>query len=136
MKIILIDYSGLLINEEEQDVDSEMPSIFRGLKHIAKELGITIIVTSQMDRSTSLTDRIPILPQSDRFFNLKCLQYVDTHVVLYRPSLFKQSSQNSDARDQAIVVKHPSQSQFIIPLKFDSQNVSFGFEWKSINVYH
>ena len=86
LDLIVIDYLGLMKGQGDSRTQ-EIGSISRGLKALAKELGVPIMLLAQLNRGVeSRTDKRPVL--SDLRDSGEIEQDADIVVMLHREALF------------------------------------------------
>lgn len=115
LKFILIDYLQLLVSPKEID------SCLIQLKSLAQELSLTIIVLSQLDRSTEArTDKRPIV--SDLHW-INCPETVDQILFLYRNDYYR-DIEECDYIAEFNLAKHPEGKAGIakIPYQLTAQD--------------
>ena len=136
VKIIIIDYlqlmnaTGMKFGSREQEVST----ISRNLKQLAKELDITIIALSQLNRSVetrSVDDKLGKRPQlSDLRESGAIEQDADIVCFIHRPEYYTHSSEDAEGHNikgvaEFIVAKHRSGSTDTIKLHFVSKYARF-----------
>jgi replicative DNA helicase len=89
LDLIVIDYLGLMKGKGDNRVQ-EIGSISRGLKELAKELGIPVIVLAQLNRSVEgRTDKRPI--SSDLRDSGEIEQDADIVAMLHREEMYSEA---------------------------------------------
>lgn len=61
IKVAIVDYLQLVDGEKSENRQTEVASVSRGLKAIAKEVGIPLIVLAQLNRDSEKSKREPIM---------------------------------------------------------------------------
>lgn len=116
LDIVLIDYLQLMsvsknVSANRQDA---IATISHGLKILSKELGITVILFSQLGRNAEKrVDKTPVI--SDLRDSTALEQDADVIILLNRPSLYDSTASNDESF--AIVAKNRSGSTGIYSLK-------------------
>lgn len=91
LDLIIIDYLGLMKGQGDNRTQ-EIGSISRGLKALAKELGVPIMALAQLNRGVeSRTDKRPMM--SDLRDSGEVEQDADIVAMLHRESLYSQASE-------------------------------------------
>jgi replicative DNA helicase len=97
IKMIIVDYLQMM-RGEGRSREEEVSSISRGLKSIAKDLDISVIAASQINReSESRKDKRPQL--SDLRESGAIEQDADMVFLLYRPEYYKINAVTSDGKE-------------------------------------
>ena len=115
VKVIFVDYLQLMHAKADSRV-REVSIISAGLKALAKELGIPVVVLSQLNRMVEAQDRPPRL--SDLRDSGSIEQDADVVVLLHRPD------STSDYID-IMVQKHRNGPTGIVELEFDKAHTKF-----------
>ena len=90
LDLIVVDYLGLM-RGEGQNRTQEIGSLSRGLKALAKELGVPIIAVAQLNRGTeNRTDKRPML--SDLRDSGEVEQDADIVAMLHREALYDEDT--------------------------------------------
>lgn len=94
LDVVMIDYLQL-IQTEGKNRNQEIGAITRGLKSLAKELDVVIILLSQLSRSVEQrADKRPIL--SDLRDSGEIEQDVDSCLLLYRDEYYNSDTENKN----------------------------------------
>lgn len=97
VKVVYIDYIQLL-SERDEDQTAELGRISRNLKLLAGELGIGIIMLSQLNRLVEMRDdKRPILSDLRQSGNLE--EDADLAVFLYRDDLYHKDSKEKNTME-------------------------------------
>lgn len=112
IKLIVIDYIQLMKGSDKSgNREQEISSISRGLKQLAKDLDITVIALSQLNRTVeSRADKIPML--SDLRESGAIEQDADIVMFAYRPKYYgmecfpDDDAQTSNGVGRVIIAKH------------------------------
>jgi replicative DNA helicase len=115
VRIIFVDYIQLM-HAKADNRQREVSIISGGLKAISKELGIPVIVLSQLNRMVEAQDRPPRL--SDLRDSGSIEQDADVVVLLHRPSA------NTNIVE-AMIKKHRNGPTGIADLEFDKEHTRF-----------
>ena len=115
VKAIFVDYLQLMRAKADSRV-REVSIISSGLKAVAKELGIPVIVLSQLSRSVESQERPPRL--SDLRDSGSIEQDADVVVMLHRPK-------NDSNLMDLMVQKHRNGPTGIVELEFDKAHTKF-----------
>jgi replicative DNA helicase len=95
LSMIIIDYLQLIAGRGRfSNRNEEVSSITRGLKGLAKELKIPVLVLSQLTRAPEREERSPQL--SDLRESGAIEQDADTVLFIHRPNLFKKKGEVTD----------------------------------------
>lgn len=107
LDVVMIDYLQL-IKTEGKNRNQEIGAITRGLKSLAKELDVVIILLSQLSRSVEQrSDRRPIL--SDLRDSGEIEQDVDSCLFLYRDEYYNPGADNNNILD--VIIRKQRQGQ-------------------------
>ena len=131
IKLAVIDYLQLMgtVTERGKSRESEVSELSKGLKSLAKELGIPIIALSQLSRAVeSRSDKRPML--SDLRESGSIEQDADMVCFLYRPEYYnirtdEQGMPYADGYTEFIISKYRSGKVGIIPIKFIGEYTKF-----------
>lgn len=126
--LVVVDYlqlmtSGTRTNSEEQEVSH----ISRGLKGLAKELGVPVLALSQLSRAPEArSDRRPQL--SDLRYSGSLEQDADVVMFVYRPDMYGikgEQGQDLDGVAEIIVGKQRQGPTGSVHLAWDPHSVTF-----------
>lgn len=91
--VIMIDYLQLIRGEKGLNRDQEIGSITRGCKRIAKDLGVPVVLLSQLNRDLeSRTDKRPQLSDLRESGNIE--QDADVVCFIYRDEVYNRNENN------------------------------------------
>ena len=126
LKLVIIDYLQLMkgLREKGDSREAEVASLSRGLKALAKNLKVTVIAVSQLNRNPEKgrqKDRRPEL--SDLRESGAIEQDADRVWFLYREKYYDRESDTDDA--ELIVAKDRNGPTGIVPLRFQDDSVRF-----------
>lgn len=97
--LVVIDYLQLISTEERADRKQEISTISQVLKHLAKELNISIIVTSQLSRDPDIRFKAGQNPRptlNDFGYSSDIVEYADVILLLYRENYYYPNSEKED----------------------------------------
>lgn len=121
---IMIDYLQLLnASESKERKDLEVADISKSLKHLAKKLGVPIVLLSQLSRKVEeRTDKRPLM--SDLRESGAIEQDADVIVMMYRDEYYKPDSPDKGIAE-AIIVKHRNGPVGTVRLAFRPEVMRF-----------
>lgn len=121
---IMIDYLQLLnASESKERKDLEVAEISKSLKHLAKKLGVPIVLLSQLSRKVEeRTDKRPLM--SDLRESGAIEQDADVIVMMYRDEYYKPDSPDKGIAE-AIIVKHRNGPVGTVRLAFRPEVMRF-----------
>lgn len=122
--LVVIDYLQLMTtNRKDGNRVSEISEITRGLKIMAKELGVPVITLSQLSRGPeSRTDKRPTLPDLRESGSIE--QDADIVLLLYRDYYYSKD-ETKVATSECIVAKNRHGETTTVDLRFDGQFTRF-----------
>ena len=121
--LIVIDYIGL-IDAPGENRAASVGAVSRGLKAMARELAVPVIVLSQLNRQvTGRTDKRPLL--SDLRESGAIEQDADLILLLHRDEYYNPDSSYKGVAE-CIIGKQRNGPTGIVPLAFASENARFG----------
>lgn len=126
VKMIIIDYLQLMSGHARKDGnrEQEIAEISRGLKAMAKELGLPVMALSQLSRSVeSRTNKEPQL--SDLRESGAIEQDADMVVFIHRPDYYDKDDEKVKGQANIIIAKHRNGPTDKIPLAFIAEYVRF-----------
>ena len=95
IKLIIIDYLQLMIGDQGQSRDREIGSISGGMKALAKELQVPVILLSQLNRNVEQrTNKRPILSDLRESGSLE--NDADLVMFLYRDDYYNKADDNPE----------------------------------------
>ena len=104
IKMIIVDYLQLMSGEKGGNREQEISSISRGMKALAKELDLPVIVLSQLSRECEKrTNKIPVL--SDLRESGAIEQDADVVMFIYRESYYNQEATDEE-KTEIIIAKN------------------------------
>jgi len=127
LHVIIVDYLGLMSGGEGEKRHEQIGSYSRGLKALAKELGVAVIALAQLNRKVEdRPDRRPVL--SDLRDSGELEQDADIVMLVHRPEMYE--PENPGLRGYAEVLLRKQRGGEIgdIPLLFDGPTCSFS-DW-------
>jgi replicative DNA helicase len=127
LHVIIVDYLGLMSGGEGEKRHEQIGSYSRGLKALAKEIGVAVIALAQLNRKVEeRPDRRPVL--SDLRDSGEIEQDADIVMLVHRPEMY--DPENPDLRGYAEVLIRKQRGGPLgdIPLMFDGPTCSFS-DW-------
>jgi len=127
LHVIIVDYLGLMSGGEGEKRHEQIGYYSRGLKALAKELGVAVIALAQLNRKVEeRPDRRPVL--SDLRDSGEIEQDADIVMLVHRPEMY--DPENPDLRGYAEILLRKQRGGGLgdIPLRFDGPTCSFS-DW-------
>jgi replicative DNA helicase len=124
LSLVVVDYIGLMgASDPRAPREQQVSAASRGLKALAKELGITVIVLSQLNRGVE--DRNPKVPQlSDLRESGAIEQDADIVLFIYRESYYvKESARQGEA--DILIAKHRQGATGEVAVAFEGRFTRF-----------
>lgn len=124
LDVIIVDYLGLMTGGDGEKRHEQIGSYSRGLKQLAKELGVAIIALAQLNRkSEDRPDRRPIL--SDLRDSGEIEQDADVVMFVHRPEMHDPENQQLKGYAEIMVRKQRSGPLGDVPMLFDGPTCRF-----------
>lgn len=121
---IIVDYLGLMTGGDGDKRHEQIGSYSRGLKDLAKEMGVVVIALAQLNRKVEeRPDRRHML--SDLRDSGEIEQDADTVMLVRRPEMYELENHELKGFAEVLVRKHRSGSLGDIPLNFDGPTCRF-----------
>jgi replicative DNA helicase len=141
LDLIVIDYLQLMsasvpgVKKGYENRVQEVSAISRGLKAMAKELGVPVVALSQLSRSNEKRDdKRPML--SDLRESGSIEQDADVVVFIHREAYYKRGEDMSEAdkaKSEIIIAKQRNGPTGTVQMSFDSRLTCFN-EWSDASV--
>lgn len=123
LKLIVVDYLQLMEMEDPKNMNYSIGVITGALKRLAKELGIPVILLSQLNRTLeSRADKRPILSDLRESGNIE--QDADMVIFIYRDEVYNEQSPHKGFAE-AIIRKQRNGVTGMVPLKSELQFCRF-----------
>jgi replicative DNA helicase len=114
--IVFIDYLQLMRGDKGLNRDQEIGTITRGLKRMAKELDIPVVLLSQLNRDLEKrSDKRPMLSDLRESGNIE--QDADVVVFVYRDDHYNKNSKNPGTAE-LIIAKQRSGPTCTVPVRW------------------
>ena len=127
LDLIIIDYLQMMHGtgrNNSENRQQEVSEISRGLKALARELGIPVIALSQLSRNVeSRTVKRPILSDLRESGSLE--QDADIVMFLYREDYYKAPDEEHTYITELIIAKHRNGPTGMVPLFFHEKYTKF-----------
>ena len=126
IKMIVLDYLQLMETPKSESRQVAVSNLSRGLKTLARELGVAILCLSQLNRAAeNRPDNKPKL--SDLRESGAIEQDADVVLLLHRDDYFKRDEPNHEPTHAAevIIAKQRQGPTGVVPLKFYGETMSF-----------
>jgi replicative DNA helicase len=126
LKLVAVDYLQLMqgIRQKGDTRESEVASLSRGLKALAKDLGLTVIGVSQLNRNPERGGKKDKRPElSDLRESGALEQDADVVWFVYRKAYYDREAATDDA--ELIVAKDRNGPTGTVPLRFVDEYVRF-----------
>ena len=124
LDVIIVDYLGLMTGGEGDKRSDQIGSYSRGLKALAKDLGVAVIALAQLNRkSEDRPDARPIL--SDLRDSGEIEQDADVVMFVHRPEMRNPESQELRGYAEVMIRKQRSGALGDIPMFFDGPTCRF-----------
>lgn len=127
LHVIIVDYLGLMTGGEGEKRHEQIGSYSRGLKALAKELGVAVIALAQLNRQVEgRPDKRPML--SDLRDSGEIEQDADVVMLVHRPEMYDPEKAELRGYAEVLVRKQRSGPLGDIPLLFDGPTCRFS-DW-------
>jgi replicative DNA helicase len=126
LKLIVVDYLQLMsgTTKRYESRQQEVTQISKDLKGVARELGLPLVVLSQLNRAPeNRTDHRPNL--SDLRESGAIEQDADVVAFVYRGDQYKGPNEDKDHMAEIIVAKHRNGPTGSVLLRFDNESARF-----------
>ncbi|MDY0961764.1 replicative DNA helicase [Massilia sp. CFBP9026] len=124
LHVIIVDYLGLMTGGEGEKRHEQIGSYSRGLKALAKELGVAVIALAQLNRQVEgRPDKRPML--SDLRDSGEIEQDADIVMLVHRPEMYEPENEDVRGYAEVLVRKQRSGSLGDIPLRFEGATCRF-----------
>lgn len=124
LDVIIVDYIGLMSGGEGDKRADQVGSYSRGLKQLAKELGVAVIALAQLNRkSGDRADRKPML--SDLRDSGEIEQDADCVMFVHRPEMHDPGNEALRGYAELLIRKQRSGALGDIALRFDGPTCRF-----------
>lgn len=121
--LVIIDYLTLIEGSGRRERHLEVGEISRGLKRMARELKVSVIVLAQLNRAVEQRqDKRPIM--SDLRDSGEIEQDADKILFLHRDDYYDSEAENKNIIE-VIVAKHRNGPLEVVPLFFDRSTQTF-----------
>jgi replicative DNA helicase len=121
--LVIIDYLTLIEGSGRRERHLEVGEISRGLKRMARELKVSVIVLAQLNRAVEQRqDKRPIM--SDLRDSGEIEQDADKILFLHRDDYYDSETENKNIIE-VIVAKHRNGPLGVVPLFFDRSTQTF-----------
>lgn len=126
LALIVVDYIGLMSGDDPRvSRQEQIAASSRGLKGLAKELDVTVIGLSQLNRAVE--NRNPKIPQmSDLRESGAIEQDADIIMFIYRDEYYNQETTTRPGEADVIVAKQRNGSTGTVALSFQGEFTLFG----------
>ncbi len=125
LTLLVVDYIGLMSGENGVSRQEQVAASSRGLKGLAKELNITIIALSQLNRAVeNRTPQIPIMADLRESGSIE--QDADIIMFIYREEYYNKESPQRPGEADLIIAKHRNGETGTVRLSFQGELTLFG----------
>lgn len=124
LDVIIVDYIGLMSGGDGDKRTDQIGSYSRGLKALAKELGVTVVALAQLNRkSEERGDKKPIL--SDLRDSGEIEQDADVVMLVHRAEMHQPDVERLRGYTEVMIRKQRSGALGDVPLMFDGPTCRF-----------
>lgn len=128
LDVIIVDYIGLMTGGDGKNRSEEIGFYSRGLKALAKELGVAVIALAQLNRNVEgRGDRKPML--SDLRDSGEIEQDADVVMFVHRPEMYEPENEEIKGYAEVLIRKNRSGRLGDVPLMFDGAICRFS-DWR------
>lgn len=125
LALLVVDYIGLMSGENGVSRQEQVAASSRGLKGLAKELNITIIALSQLNRAVeNRSPQIPIMADLRESGSIE--QDADIIMFIYREEYYNKESPQRPGEADLIIAKHRNGETGTVRLSFQGELTLFG----------
>ena len=130
LHVIIVDYLGLMTGGEGDKRHEQIGSYSRGLKALAKELGVAVIALAQLNRQVEgRPDKRPML--SDLRDSGEIEQDADIVMLVHRPEMYEPENEDVRGFAEVLIRKQRSGALGDIPLRFEGATCRFE-QWTGV----
>lgn len=127
LHVIIVDYLGLMSGGEGDKRSEQIGFYSRGLKALAKELGVVVIALAQLNRKVEdRPDRRPML--SDLRDSGEIEQDADIVMFIHRPEMYDPENTDLQGFAEVLIRKQRGGPLGDVPLRFDGHICRFS-DW-------
>jgi len=127
LHMIIVDYLGLMTGGDGEKRHEQIGSYSRGLKALAKELGVAVVALAQLNRKVEeRPDKRPVL--SDLRDSGEIEQDADIVMLVHRPEMYDPENPELRGFAEVLVRKHRGGPLGDVLLRFDGATCSFS-DW-------
>ncbi|GAA7771969.1 hypothetical protein RN01_29255 [Cupriavidus sp. SHE] len=127
LDVLIVDYLGLMSGGEEKMRTQQIGAYSRGLKSLAKELGIPVVALAQLSRKNEeRPDRKPIL--SDLRDSGDIEQDADVVMFVHRPEMYDPNNSDLKGYAEVLIRKNRNGALCDVPLLYKGPVTKFD-EW-------
>ncbi len=125
LALIVVDYIGLMSGDPQVSRQEQVSASSRGLKALAKELNVTVIGLSQLNRAVE--NRNPKIPQmADLRESGAIEQDADIIMFIYRDEYYNKETTTRPGEADIIVAKQRNGGTGTVPVSFQGEFTLFG----------
>jgi replicative DNA helicase len=124
LALLVVDYIGLMSGEPGVSRQEQVAASSRGLKGLAKELDITILALSQLNRAVETRNpQIPVMADLRESGSIE--QDADIVMFIYREEYYKKDESTRPGEADVIIAKHRNGETDTVPLAFQGELTLF-----------
>ncbi|MBF0626295.1 MAG: replicative DNA helicase [Magnetococcales bacterium] len=122
--LVLVDHLQLMVGPRAENRTQELRQMTAGLKVMAKELGLPVVVLSQLSREVEKrTDKRPMLADLRESGSIE--QDADVVMFVFREEYYKPDDPELVGKAELVVAKHREGATGKIELRFDAETTRF-----------